>query len=146
MKGGNCITECSKLISKHLHLSSFSLLCGLPSTQRWHFCPEVFEDAHPWWINLKMSFLCCSVDCENRAIWKRCCIFSHVTHILLLDIFSCTDMVVPTICILQSLHTIFILHSKKYERMCQHCVLVHIWNGDFECDLNAPASGGIFCY
>ncbi len=31
--------------------------------------------------------------------------------ILLLDIFSCTDMVVPTICILQSLHTIFILHS-----------------------------------
>ncbi len=20
--------------------------------------------------------------------------------------------------------------------MCQHCVLVHKWNGDFECDLN----------
>lgn len=127
MKGGNCIAECSQLIRKHLHLSSFSLLCGLPSKLRWHFCPEVFEDTHPWWIHLKMPFSCCSVDCENGAIWKRCCIFSHVMHILLLDIFSCTDIIVPTICIFTNTsYNLYITFIKIWQNVSKLCIRPYI--------------------
>ncbi len=53
---------------------TYYLRFGLPSTLEQHFC---WGKLPPNWLNLKMLFSRCSVDCENGGFWKSWHLFIH---------------------------------------------------------------------
>ncbi len=89
------------------------------------FCPHWgFLKRFPKWINLKTPFSRCSVDCENGGLWKRWCMFSHVTHIVPIDIYAYTGnftcYVLLTFTLLLKIFTLFTLHItvlKRWEKI-----------------------------